>query len=60
LFCFDFFRISFYKDGYTDVRGRFDYVSLSTDKLNSVERFSILILSETNGALVREAKKPNQ
>lgn len=26
-------RVSFYKDGYTDFRGVFDYASLSVDKL---------------------------
>eukprot|EP00823_Brevimastigomonas_motovehiculus_P006784 TRINITY_DN573_c0_g1_i2.p1 TRINITY_DN573_c0_g1~~TRINITY_DN573_c0_g1_i2.p1 ORF type:complete len:794 (-),score=232.61 TRINITY_DN573_c0_g1_i2:411-2492(-) len=48
----------FYKDGYTDMRGRFDYVSLSTNKLEKTEKFSILVLSEDLGALVLNAKKP--
>jgi len=26
----------FYKDGYTDLRGCFDYVSLNRDKLNDI------------------------
>ncbi len=53
-------EIKFFKDGYTDRRGRFDYASLSTDDLDRVERFAILILSETNGATVREAAPPAQ
>lgn len=48
----------FYKDGYTDLRGRFDYSSLSTDNLDQVDRFSILIMSEQNGAVVKEASAP--
>jgi hypothetical protein len=48
----------FYKDGYTDLRGRFDYASLSTDDLGNATRFSLLVLSPTHGALVREAKVP--
>ena len=53
-------QVKFYKDGYTDLRGRFDYASLSTNDLDQAVKFSILILSETNGALVREATPPKQ
>lgn len=49
---------AFYKDGYTDLRGKFDYASLSTDDLDSTSRFSILILSPDAGATVREAAPP--
>jgi len=52
--------IRFYKDGYTDLRGRFDYSSLNTDELGNVRRFSVLILSENHGAIVREAAPPKQ
>ena len=50
----------FYKDGYTDVRGRFDYASLNTDELTRVERFSILVCSDAHGCVVREAAPPKQ
>lgn len=53
-------RVKFYKDGYTDLRGRFDYASLSTDDLDQAGKFSILILSDSNGALVREANPPQR
>jgi hypothetical protein len=52
--------VRFYKDGYTDLRGRFDYVSLNTNELDSVERFALLVLSEEHGALVREAAPPKR
>eukprot|EP00456_Euglypha_rotunda_P016433 TRINITY_DN1542_c1_g1_i2.p1 TRINITY_DN1542_c1_g1~~TRINITY_DN1542_c1_g1_i2.p1 ORF type:complete len:2121 (+),score=552.63 TRINITY_DN1542_c1_g1_i2:3010-9372(+) len=52
--------VKFYKDGYTDLRGRFDYASLSTSDLERAGKFSILVLSESNGALVREASPPKQ
>jgi hypothetical protein len=51
-------RVSFYKDGYTDVRGRFDYATLSTDDLDRVERFAILVASDDAGATVVEAPPP--
>ncbi|MBL4844513.1 MAG: hypothetical protein JKY65_03215 [Planctomycetes bacterium] len=50
--------VQFFKDGYTDLRGRFDHATLSTDQLDHVERFSILIASREHGALVREAAPP--
>ncbi|HOI91937.1 MAG TPA: hypothetical protein PLK28_15660 [Candidatus Rifleibacterium sp.] len=53
-------QVSFYKDGYTDMRGRFDYASLSTSQLDNVEKFSILIMSDEAGSLIREASPPNR
>jgi len=51
--------VKFFKDGYTDHRGRFDYVSLSTDALSNAVKFALLIMSETFGAVVLEATPPN-
>jgi hypothetical protein len=51
-------EVRFFKDGYTDLRGRFDYASLSTDELDRVERFALLIMSQEHGALIREASPP--
>ncbi len=52
--------VRFYKDGYTDLRGRFDYSSLSTNMLDGVKKFAILVLSEEHGAVVREAQPPKR
>ena len=53
-------QVKFYKDGYTDLRGRFDYTSLNTNELDFVRRFSILILSDEHGAIIREAAPPKR
>ena len=53
-------QVKFYKDGYTDLRGRFDFASLNTNDLDMAVKFSILILSDKHGALVREAQPPKQ
>jgi len=53
----DFF---FTKDGYTDLRGRFDYSSLSTSDPDQVERFALLVLSDAHGAGVQEAAAPKR
>jgi len=52
--------IRFYKDGYTDLRGRFDYASVSGGQQAGAERFAILILSDEHGAVVREAPAPKR
>ena len=51
-------RTQFYKDGYTDLRGRFDYASLSTNDLDNVDRFALLVMSDDQGAVVREVAPP--
>jgi hypothetical protein len=76
--------VRFFKDGYTDLRGRFDYASLNAPEnvrpmplaadaapangldyqmlkpaeLSNVEKLAILLLSDTNGAAVREVGPP--
>ncbi|MEI7901005.1 MAG: hypothetical protein WCK89_12200 [bacterium] len=52
--------VKFFKDGYTDLRGRFDYVSLNTNELEITARLSVLVLSDTFGAVVREAPPPKR
>lgn len=53
-------NIRFYKDGYTDLRGVFDYASVSSNALDRVEKFSILVLSEEYGAEVIEVNPPQR
>ena len=50
--------VKFYKDGYTDLRGRFDYASVSTGDLQNVVKYGLLIASDKDGAMVREATPP--
>ena len=52
--------VTFFKDGYTDLRGRFDYASLSTNLLDRVDRMAILVLTEEQGATVKEVAPPKQ
>lgn len=48
----------FYRDGYTDLRGRFDYASSSTLDIAQVKQFAILVISEEAGARVLTAAPP--
>ena len=43
----------FYKDGYTDVSGKFDYVSISTDQLDRTSKFSIFVTLNKYGSLIK-------
>lgn len=52
--------VKFHKDGYTDLRGRFDYVSVNTPERQAIEKFSVLVLSEERGALIREVAPPQR
>ncbi len=51
-------RESFWKDGYTDVRGRFDYASRNDRKPEEANEFAILILHSEHGAEIRTARPP--
>ncbi len=50
--------VRFYKDGYTDLRGMFDYLSQNADDLQQIEKLSMLILSHDNGSLIKEVYPP--
>ena len=43
-----------------DLRGRFDYASVNTPERQAIQRFSVLILSDERGAVIREAAPPQQ
>ncbi|KAG6967205.1 hypothetical protein JG687_00004407 [Phytophthora cactorum] len=51
-------KTEFYKDGYTDLLGKFDYVGINGDLISSVEKFSILISHDKFGARVEQAEPP--
>ena len=48
----------FFKDGYTDIRGKFDYSQTSGNRLKDVERFAILIMSDTLRSIIKECDPP--
>lgn len=48
----------FFKDGYTDIRGKFEYAQLNSKDLDKVQKFSIFVLSDDFGSLTKEVKPP--
>ncbi len=53
-------NVRFYKDGYTDARGRFDYASISADDARGAARFAILVMSDEKGATLHDVASPNK
>ena len=52
--------VKFHKDGYTDLRGRFDYASVNTPERQAIQRFAILVLSDDRGAQIRDVAPPQR
>jgi hypothetical protein len=52
--------VKFYKDGYTDFRGSFDYTSLNSNSMDKVKEFSLLVLSEALGARTLKTPPPSK
>merc|ERR1712228_737740 len=50
----------FYKDGYSDIRGAFDYASISTDQLSKTKKFAIFVQHQNYGSTIKEAMPPKQ
>jgi hypothetical protein len=53
-------EVRFFKDGYTDLRGKFDYATLSTNDLDHVAEFALLVVSDDHGAVVKRARPPQR
>ncbi len=52
--------VKFHKDGYTDLRGRFDYVSQSNNSIDGIEKYSILVMHPENGAVIKQGMPPQE
>ena len=50
----------FFRDGFTDIRGKFDYASASGISVDSVEKFAVFVDHEEYGSLVKEVENPNK
>ena len=51
-------QVQFYKDGYTDLNGKFNYLALNTDQLNNSKKFYIFISEEQHGSIIKECNPP--
>jgi hypothetical protein len=53
-------RVAFHKDGYTDLRGRFDYVTLSGGGPAGMRRLALFVHGDADGSAVREVTPPTR
>ena len=51
-------NVQFYKDGYTDLNGKFNYLALNTDQLKKAKKFYIFVSEEEQGAIIKECYPP--
>jgi hypothetical protein len=52
--------VKFHRDGYTDVRGRFDYATVSTPEKSPPVRYAVLVLSDDRGAAIKDVAPPQR
>lgn len=48
----------FYRDGFTDIRGKFEYANSSGRSLANVKKFAILVSDDHHGSTIKEVEKP--
>lgn len=53
-------EVKFYKDGYTDLRGSFDFVSLNTDKIDNIQSFAVMVTSPEYGSKILIESPPKK
>jgi hypothetical protein len=51
-------NVEFYRDGYTDLRGKFNYISLNSETLKDVEKFSLFVMDDNLGSSINESNPP--
>lgn len=49
----------FFKDGYTDIRGKFEYAQTNSNQVKNIQKFGILIKDDSLGSLTKEVKPPS-
>lgn len=50
----------FWRDGFTDIRGRFEYANASGKNLDNVKQFAIFFDHKTLGSMIKEVNKPKK
>lgn len=50
----------FWRDGFTDIRGRFEYANASGKNLDNVKKFAIFFDHKTLGSMIKEVNKPSK
>ena len=51
-------EVQFYKDGYTDLNGKFNYLALNTDQLKNAKKFYVFVSKDEKNATIKECYPP--
>ena len=52
----------FFRDGFTDIRGKFEYANVAGKSVKDIEKFSILVSDDESGLgqVIKEANPPKK
>ena len=50
----------FFRDGFTDIRGKFEYATASGKSLTDVQKFAIFVDYKDLGSQIKEVGKPKK
>jgi hypothetical protein len=51
-------EVKFFRDGYTDIRGQFEYAQINSKSLQNISKFAILVISDDHGSVTKECSPP--
>lgn len=51
--------VKFFKDGYTDISGSFDYCRTSSTPISEIQKFALFISSNQHGSVIKEVAVPS-
>jgi hypothetical protein len=51
-------EVKFFRDGYTDINGKYEYAQINSRSIADVERFAIFVASEEHGSMTKETPPP--
>lgn len=49
----------FWRDGFTDIRGRFEYGNASGKDINNVDKFAVFLDDPKLGSMIKEVNTPS-
>ena len=47
-------EVKFFRDGYTDINGKYEYAQINSKNINDVEKFAIFVKSDDFGSVTKE------
>ena len=51
-------EVKFFRDGYTDINGKYEYAQINSKSMADLEKFAIFVASEEHGSMTKETPPP--